>query len=97
MRDALADMPFRDEAEGLFRELWGQETVEARFAKEADVLELLLQLKEQKDLGNPYAEEWMGFALQRLTTDEGRSLAATIGTTDSTGWWFDRTSTWWSQ
>lgn len=95
MEDAINDLPFEKEVRALFNELWEEKTYEAKLAKDADNLELLLQLKEQKDLGNPYANDWIQFTLQRIVTEEGKILAEEILNTDSTEWWFDKTSNWW--
>jgi putative hydrolase of HD superfamily len=95
MNDALKDLPFELELKEIFKELWEGKTYEAKLAKDADNIELLLQLKEQKDLGNPYADDWIHFALKRLVTEEGIRLAEEIIKTDSTHWWFDKTSNWW--
>lgn len=95
MEDAIKGLPFEEELRQLFQELWNGETLESKLLKDADNIELLLQLKEQKDLGNPYAEDWIFFTLQRLLTEEGKKLAEVIINTDSTNWWFDKTSDWW--
>ena len=70
-------------------------TREALLAHDADQLEMILALKEHKDLGNRYADEWYPFSVQRLQTEVARSLAETIWTTDSSRWWFDGDSDWW--
>ncbi len=72
--------------------LWDEQeerqTPEARLAADADQLDLIFNLVEQKDLGNPYAEKWLEAALKRLRTDEGRELARAALETDHTDWWF---------
>jgi putative hydrolase of HD superfamily len=95
MEDALKGLPFENEIRELFEELWAGKTLESKLIKDADNIELLLQLKEQKDLGNPYADDWIYFTLQRLITKEGKKLAEVIINTDSTNWWFDKSSDWW--
>ncbi len=95
LEDATKDLPFAEEFKGYIKEYIEQTSQEARLAKDADNLELLLQLKEQKDLGNPYADEWIRFTMQRLITEEGKKLGEDILKTDSTHWWFDRSSNWW--
>lgn len=95
MKDAFKKLPCKEEVESLLETFWDQNSLEAVLVKDADNLELLLQLKEQKDLGNPYAEAWINFALQRIITEEGKKLAEAILTTDSTSWWFDKNSSWW--
>lgn len=95
MEDAIKDLPFEEDLRAIFQELWEQNSLEAKLVKDADNIELLLQLKEQKDLGNPYAEDWIIFTLKRLITHEGKKLAEIIVNTDSTHWWFDKNSNWW--
>ncbi len=89
-------LPFGDEFMELFREYRQHETQESRLVHDADQLDLLLELKEQLDLGNAYARKWMDFALRRLVTDLGRKLGEALLTTDSTAWWFDGHDEWWN-
>lgn len=92
----LADtLPFGDEIKELILEFIKGESPEARLAHDADQLELILALKEHKDLGNKYADEWLEYALKRLKTDPARELAKTILDTDSSLWWFSDKSDWW--
>ncbi len=67
-----------EEIAACVREFEAGETREARIAKDADQLELLLMLKEQRDLGNPHVQDWIETALQRLKTDAGKNLAQEI-------------------
>jgi putative hydrolase of HD superfamily len=93
--DMVRDLSFGGQIETLTHEFNAGETLEARLSKDADQLDLILSLKEQQDLGNPYAKEWLAFALKRLLTDSGKELASAIMSTDSTEWWFDRETDWW--
>jgi putative hydrolase of HD superfamily len=61
------------------------------------VLDLILELKEQNDLGNSYAEKWIHFARQRLITSIAKEIAEEILTTDSTDWWFKGHDEWWEK
>jgi len=72
-----------------------KETKESQIARDADQIALILQLKEYGDLGNKYSDEWIKYALQRLSTEEGKNLAARIIQTDSSHWWFKDKSDWW--
>jgi 5'-deoxynucleotidase YfbR-like HD superfamily hydrolase len=81
--------PFGEEIAGCVREFEDAETPEARLAKDADQLELLLMLKEQRDLGNPHAQDWIDTALLRLKTDAGKELAQEILSTRWDEWWFN--------
>lgn len=95
VEDLARTLPFGDDYRGLHRELAERASAEARIAHDADQLEMILALKEYRDLGNRYAEEWYPFAVRRLQTDAARQLAETIWTTDSTRWWFDDDADWW--
>jgi putative hydrolases of HD superfamily len=71
------------------REFEAGETPEARLAKDADQLELLLMLKQQADLGKPHVDEWITPLLARLKTEPGKHLAEEILATRWDAWWFD--------
>ncbi|MGE5300403.1 MAG: HD domain-containing protein [Acidobacteriota bacterium] len=94
--DDLAEtVPFGPDIRELIIEFEKGESTEARLANDADQLELILALKEYKDLGNTYADEWLEYAVKRLKTDVARDLAKTILETDSSLWWFSEKSDWW--
>lgn len=93
--DLAATLPFGKEYQQILTEFGAQDSPEARLAHDADQLELILALKERKDLGNRYADEWYPFAARRLQTDLAKGLAETIWETDSSLWWFDNDSDWW--
>ncbi|SFN09322.1 HD domain-containing protein [Thermodesulforhabdus norvegica] len=93
--DAVKELPW----EGLYRELWHEyqeeQTIASKLAHDADQLDLLVELKEQQDLGNRYASRWIKYVLKRLHTDEALKLAEAILQTDWTSWWFDNNDSWW--
>ncbi len=93
--DLAATVPFGAEIKELVEEFERGESPEALLAHDADQLELILALKEYKDVGNKYADEWLEYALKRLKTDIARNLAQTILLTDSSLWWFSDKSDWW--
>lgn len=93
--DLTDTLPFGDEIRELIMEFLDGRTLEARLAYDADQLEIILALKEYKDLGSTYAGEWLSFAVKRLKTDVARGLAETILETDSSLWWFSDKSDWW--
>lgn len=86
---------FGDDIRQTIDEFNEKETMESRIAHDADQIALILQLKEYSDLGNKYSDEWIKYALQRLSTEEGKKLAARIIQTDSSHWWFKDKSDWW--
>ena len=93
--DLTRGLPFADELDSLLAEYRAEETAESVIAHDADQLELLLQLVENRDGGVPGTESWVPFVLKRLRTDNGRRLARRILDSNSTRWWFDRDSDWW--
>jgi putative hydrolase of HD superfamily len=95
VEDLAGTLPFGDDYRALHTEFVGKGTREAQLAHDADQLEMILALKEHKDLGNRYADEWFPFSVRRLQTEVAKQLAETIWTTDSSRWWFDGDSEWW--
>ena len=93
--DMINGLPFADELDDLLEEYREEKTRESIVAHDADQLELLLQLVEQRTAGVPSTEDWVPFVLKRLRTDGGRKLAGSILEGDSSRWWFDRDSNWW--
>ncbi|MDR2489664.1 MAG: HD domain-containing protein [Desulfovibrio sp.] len=72
--------------------LWDEQdaghTREAQLAGDADQLDLLLNLVEERNLGNPYAARWLEAATMRVVTEQGKELARQILEADHTDWWF---------
>jgi len=97
VEDAAALLPFGDDYRDFHEEYRKGETPAARLAHDADQLDLILELKEQNDLGNAYARRWIHFARRRLGTDIGRRAAAAVLSTDSAAWWLDGNDHWWSK
>ncbi len=98
MEDALRGTGLRERILSKWDELEEAETMEAKLAQDADQLDLILNLKEELDLGNKYAAAWIDCSLERLRTDVGRDLGKKIVETDHTDWWFkgpDRS--WWAK
>ena len=93
--DLAATLPFGDDYRALVAEFSEQQSREAQLAHDADQLEMILALKEYKDLGNRYADEWYPFSVRRLKTDTAKRLAESIWSTDSSRWWFDDDEDWW--
>lgn len=93
--DMAEHLSFGGEIKELILEFNEGKTKEARLARDADQLEFILALKEYKDLGNTYADEWLDFSLRRIQTDAARELATVILETDSSLWWFSDKGDWW--
>jgi putative hydrolase of HD superfamily len=95
VKDLTDTVPFGKELLEIINEYEEGKTAEALLARDADQLEMILALKEYKDIGNRYAEEWLGFSLKRLRTDAAKRLAQVILETDSSLWWFSDKGDWW--
>lgn len=95
IKDMAEGLPFADEVTALLAEFRAQETREAVLVRDADNLEMILQLKEHLDVGNKNAAEWIPFSMRRLKTEAARELAEAVITGDSSEWWFDKSSDWW--
>lgn len=95
--DQLKDLPpaIADRVAALSQEFEARTSPEAHLAHDADQLDLLVELKEQQDLGNPYAKHWIHYALKRLTTSAAQEMAQAILGTDWTEWWFEKREDWW--
>lgn len=72
--------------------LWDEqdagETTEGTLSRDADQIDLILNLVQERALGNPYAQKWLESAMKRLHTQEGRTLARAVLETDPADWWF---------
>lgn len=95
VKELTDELFFGEDIRSAIEEFNAKETREALIARDADQIALILQLKECGDLGNKYSDEWIDFALQRLTTENGKKLAERITKTDSSLWWFKEKGSWW--
>lgn len=86
--DMENDLPFGDEIVAFTREYEARQTPASRIAYEADQLEFLISVKEQLDMGNPLAADWIPPTLARFTSDAAKRLAQDILDTRMDEWWF---------
>ncbi len=93
--DLVQTLPFGQDIFETLHAYEKRDTKEAMLVKDSDNLEWILTLKEQVDIGNERAMEWIEVAINRLKTEEGKNLAKEIMKTESTEWWFDKKSDWW--
>jgi putative hydrolase of HD superfamily len=95
-KDIVESVPFGNDLKSLIDEYEERQTLESKLVKDADNLEWILSLKEQFDIGNMRAKEWLPSAVARLKTEEGKKLAEVILKTRSDRWWFgDPNDGWW--
>jgi len=81
----------QEEIKGELRELReehdGQRTPEGRIARDADILECLIQAKEYADLGYKTAEKFFRKAPEHLKTKSAKKLWKSARKWDSGTWW----------
>jgi putative hydrolase of HD superfamily len=97
LSDLAETLPFGADMKALLVEYREEKTEESKLVHDADQLDLILQLKEQSDLGNVYAVKWIHFAKKRLITPLAKEIAEEILRTDSTDWWFKGHDHWWEK
>jgi len=96
VEDLVATLPFGDDVRAILHEYEERKTPESVLAKDADNVEWIISLKEQVDIGNKRAEEWIVPAIKRLKTQIARDVVEEIMKADSSDWWFgDRNNNWW--
>lgn len=98
VKDVAEGLPFGKEIVHIYEEHENRTTPESILVKDADTLEWIISLKEQVDIGNERALNWIEFAQKRLKTDVARQLAGEIMQTDSNEWWGGQMGgEWWSR
>ena len=96
VKDQTEKLPFGEALRHLFAEYEERESIESLLAKDADNIEFIISIKEQVDVGNKRAKDWIPFAVDRLKTEEAKKLVDAILDTDSDAWWFDKKDgDWW--
>ncbi len=84
MTEALPlDLPIRE----LVAEFNRGETLEARLARDADQLSLVLDLKSLQDIGYRPPEKWLAVVPGRLKTRTGKALCEAILSRGWDDWW----------
>lgn len=71
----------------LFREFFQEKTLEAKIARDADVLEEMIYEKECLDQGNKKAAKWLVVSLNRLKTKSAKEIGKEIINSDADQWW----------
>jgi putative hydrolase of HD superfamily len=77
----------RGEMNNLYREYRTQRTRESIIARDADILECLIQAREYQEHGFKQADKFMRKAPQRLKTKSARRLWRLAKVADSGAWW----------
>ncbi|VAX36169.1 hypothetical protein MNBD_UNCLBAC01-452 [hydrothermal vent metagenome] len=81
------DHPVKEEMQGFRQEYDAQETQESIVARDADILECLLQAKEYYDNGHTKAKKFFKTAPSRLKTKTAKNWWVSMKEWDSGAWW----------
>lgn len=86
--DMAQGLAFGGSIQALLAEYRAAATPEARLARDADQLALVLELKDLEDIGHRPPGDWLPHVLGRLQTATGKSLAEAIMGTRRDAWWW---------
>ena len=89
LRDATAGLAFANRMTALIEEFGDGGTTEAKLARDADQLALILELKELIDIGYEPPKTWIRNVLNRLQTETGKKIGTAIMQTNRDNWWLD--------
>ena len=87
LTDMIDGIPFGKDILDLMDEFNRGETREARLAKDADQLSLILDLKALSDIGGKPPDRWLPPVIERLQTETGKRMADAIMNNNRDDWW----------
>jgi len=93
LEDATAGLTFGHHLTQLIREFRGGDTTEAKLARDADQLALILELKELVDIGYEPPKSWIQNIINRLQTETGQKIGKAIMQTHRDEWWLEMNTT----
>ncbi|CCK79498.1 HD domain-containing protein [Desulfobacula toluolica] len=85
----IKHISFGNDIKNLIDEFNSGETKEAKLARDADQISLVLELKKLDDTGAKGLEKWFSDVLKRLETDMGKQMAQSIMETRWNEWWMN--------
>jgi len=94
LKAVINGLPIEDDVLQCIEEYAAQESEEARIAKDADSLELIFFLKEEKDKGNQQADNWLRTTKERLKTDIAKEILESALETMYYEWWYNKDENW---
>jgi putative hydrolase of HD superfamily len=89
LKDATGDLVFGNKMTALIQEFEAGTTFEAKLARDADQLALILELKDLIDIGYAPPKTWIQNVIGRLQTEIGQKIAAAVVQTGRDDWWLD--------
>jgi putative hydrolase of HD superfamily len=87
IQDISDSVPFGKDILETLGEYEKRESKESIIVKDSDILEWIISLKEEIDIGNTRAFDRIDYAISLLKTENAKMLAGTIMTTESSDWW----------
>jgi len=90
VKETTMNLPFGSLMAGLIDEFRDGESTEAKLARDADHLALILDLKALSDIGFDPPKKWLPAVLTRLETKTGKQLADSIMETEWDAWWIKK-------
>jgi putative hydrolase of HD superfamily len=87
LADSLDGLSFGANIKALLDEFKAGQTLEARLARDADQLALIVDLKSMQDIGFKPPQSWLPSVRARLTTEIGKQLAEAVSNLPFDGWW----------
>ncbi len=94
-QDQFGSLPFGQEILGLAKEYQERKSLEAKLAKDADLIDQILLLKEYAWSGNQEAASWLSKRIgqnaqyKALVTSSSKSIARKIFNSRPSDWWKD--------
>jgi len=89
LEDATAGLSFGHNLVELTQEFKDGRTAEAKLARDADQLALILELKELIDIGYEPPKTWIQNVIDRLQTETGKKIGEAVMQTNRDEWWND--------
>ena len=86
--DMVQGLAFGPQIQGLIEEYTAGSSQEAKLARDADQLALILELKDLDDIGYRPPQTWLPHVVGRLRTETGKALAGAIMSTHRDAWWW---------
>lgn len=87
LSDATRGLPFAPAWADLLTEFNAGESNEAKLARDADQIALILELKQLQDIGYAPPTDWLPHVIERLQTETGRKVAQAVLETTRDAWW----------
>jgi putative hydrolase of HD superfamily len=89
VKDTTENLPFGSSIVDLIDEFNEGRSYEAKLARDADQLSLILELKYLSDIGYAPPDKWLPHVLKRIKTDVAKKIAQSIMETNRDDWWLN--------